>query len=271
MAYSFTKTAYYSPDRPHISQSMIKDFLKSPRLYVGRHVTRTLPRKETPAMRMGKFFDALLTEPHEAAKYYARPPRKTDPSPFALSESEFEETALKAAEVKNQAFWKKTRRTKFQVPLEAALLEDFSLVKVSEVGDRPHVLICGLLDRLDSCRGEYFIQDIKSVNPNAITSPRRWYYTCLDWGYDIQFAVYSALVRANFDDVLRVRCGHICATFEDGLPYVALFGFPQKDIHNVDMLWREAAWKIKRGEFKEEKLSWATAPVCGPSFEETSL
>lgn len=263
--FKLTNKTYYSKARPHLSQSQIKDYLKSPRLYHAKHVAKTIKREPSRLMRIGKFFDALLSDPKEAKKYYVK--SRGDADDFALTEAEFEEATLKAEEVKRHPFWTThPTKTKFQVPLEAAILEDGTFVKVEDIAGREHVLVCGLIDRLDLMPTYALISDFKSTNPQAILSPSRWYYHSLDAGYHYQFAMYRELVALHYPEYTKenIPCAHITAVIDE-IPYAALFGMPQRVIDEALPDLVKAAWQIQQGWFPKDLLTWENTVLCGPS------
>lgn len=56
-------TAEEYHQRPEVSQSQLKDFRKSPGLYHGRYVTKTIPPKSSSAMDLGTVVHAALLDP----------------------------------------------------------------------------------------------------------------------------------------------------------------------------------------------------------------
>jgi hypothetical protein len=217
-------------------------------------------------MKIGKYFDALLSDPKEANKYYIKEARKKGDD-YALTEAEFEEANIKADEVKRHSFWRKhPTNTKFQVPLEAAVLEDGTFVKIEDVGDREHVLVCGLLDRLDLMPTYALISDFKSTNAHAMSSPRNWFYQSIDAGYHYQFAMYRELVALHYPQYTKenIPCAHIVASIDE-IPYVALFGMPQHVIDNALPDLVRAAWNIQNSWFPNDDISWKDTVLCEPS------
>lgn len=57
---NITRTNYW--DHPWVSQSKLKD-LDPPALYYAKHIAKTVPQKDTAAMRKGRALHALLLEP----------------------------------------------------------------------------------------------------------------------------------------------------------------------------------------------------------------
>lgn len=261
-----TRETYYSPKRPHLSQSQIKDYLRSPRLYKAKYIDKTIERRMTPAMQVGKAFDAFLSDPVEGQKYFIKE-KRGEKDPFALTRAEYLEASMKAEEVKRHKFWTvHPTRTLFQVPLEAAILRDGTFVTVKEAKRRKedYVLVCGLLDRLDLMGTFALLSDFKSTNPNAMSSPRKWFFHALDAGYHYQFAMYRELIRVNYPEYIgkEIPCAHIAACIEDGLAYAALFSIPAKTLDEALPDIVKAAWNIKDEWFPSDILDWTDTKVC---------
>lgn len=260
-AFKLTRETYYSKDRPHLSQSQLKMYIESPRRYKA-YVDGILDREPTRAMRVGKFFDALISEPDEAVKYHIKEKRGDD-SPYALTESEFNEAEARAIEVFRHPFWSLKPTTQFQVLLEAAMLEDGTLVKVEDAKGKEHVLVCCLIDRLDIKDRKALLIDFKGTNAYAIETPKRWYYACLDAGYDYQFAFYEQFVKLYYD-VDEVICAHVTTCYEEGLATCKLFLFPSDSFPVRYQELVKAAWNIKNEWYPEDRLTWKDAILCGP-------
>lgn len=57
-------------DDPRISASMLRELARSPLHFHARHIAKTAPREETPAMRFGSAFHAAVLEPEVFANDY---------------------------------------------------------------------------------------------------------------------------------------------------------------------------------------------------------
>ena len=65
------RTKEYEQD-PALAQSQIKDFLKSPRYYEGRHITKTIaPKKTTDEMIFGSMVHSFALEPENFGQEFA--------------------------------------------------------------------------------------------------------------------------------------------------------------------------------------------------------
>lgn len=65
------RTKEYEQD-PAMAQSQVKDFLKSPRYYEGRHITKTIPpKKTTDEMILGSMVHCFALEPENFGQEFA--------------------------------------------------------------------------------------------------------------------------------------------------------------------------------------------------------
>lgn len=265
MAFGLTKENYYNSRRPHISASKIIDYTKDPYFYKLKHVDNKIIFELTEPMKLGKFVDALCTDPEEAKQYYVKT-KRGEKDDYCLTETQWEEGILRAGEVNRQPFWAVHAGVEFQPILEAGLNKDGEVVPWKE--GRGFVPLCGRPDRVDRLAdGRVIITDLKCVNPMVVDSPRKWLWTAVERGYDIQFAMYRAMyARMHKIPVESISCYHLCVTSEDGFPRALLYKFPDKNLEAVDILWRQLAWKIKRKEFPRHTIeNFDQALLCEAS------
>lgn len=261
-AYKFTRETYYDEARPHLSQSAIKVYLQSPRLYKALYVDKTISRETSDAMTTGKYFDALLSEPEEAKKFYIKKPRSQDKSPYALSEANFEEAEAKAAEVARHPFWR-PEAIEVAIPLEAAIMEDGRFMKVADAKKtkKPYVLVCALIDGLERRDGFFILSDFKSSNANAIKSSKSWFYHAIDMGYHYQFAMYREMVRLHYG-IENVICANIALAMVKGLPVVKLYGFSDTMLDEALKDLVRGAWNIQNEWYPSDLIRWEDTQLC---------
>lgn len=263
MSFQLTDKNYYDKERPHISSSKINDYLVDPFFYKQKHVLGKIPRKLTPAMQLGSFVDAELTDPKEAAKYYVKPPRSRDKDPHAITQAMCDDGMLRVKEVKRHPFWQR-EGAEYQIILEAYLDKKLQL---SLEPSRLSVPICGKPDRVDFLdNGDIALMDIKCVNPTVVKTPKKWFYEACNRGYDVQFAIYRAILSLKTGvPVERIHCFHLCVTNENNFATAQLFYFTPQAIDAVDTLWRDTAWLIKRKKFPQKSIhSFSDAVLCAP-------
>jgi len=257
---------YYHEARPHISNSQISDYLKDPEFFYRRHVLLELPFKVTDPMKRGLVVDAILTGvPDEEGRviipYQKKVLKRDDPEKYEeqkemddrylVPERIWDEAMELTEYVYRQPFWQAgLSKAQFQVVLE------------SQMEGLP---ICGLPDRVDYKKGEWWITDLKCVSPMKISSPAKWLWNALDMGYIRQAALYQYLwakkKRMSVTDMKRkIRFFHAAAAhFEPGLNKVELYEVPQSLMDEQLEVIRDVLRKIKRNQFDSPKVKWNKA------------
>lgn len=244
MDFKLTKDNYFSPDRPHISSSQIKDYLLSPSLYKRRHIDHDPDSQKeiTSAMLVGTVVDDLLTE--GVTGFSKAVLKRDDPELFELqklhpenvvSASAWDAAMLLAREIPKHPLWQSIKeQSKMQVVLE---------------GEAPFgALICGKLDALTS-NGD--IIDLKCSSEGNARDGRTWKYFCLRSGYHIQAAMYRWLNKG------AGRFIHVVAYIKDGVVVVKAYEMPKSMIDEGMGLILRALGDIKYGQFKDKLTCWA--------------
>lgn len=253
--FTLTNENYYSEDRPHVSNSMISTYLKSPALYEGRYVTKTIERlKTTNPMKKGLIVDHILTQPDEfpfekKVRQYEDKERfaaqKEMDDRYLVTPAIYDEAVEIAGAFIEQPFWQDgLQEAKFQLVLE---------------GEIDDVLVCGLPDRVDRTGEQSWrITDVKVVAPRKMQSPAVWYRNAKEMGYLRQAAMYRQL----FADLQGVPVENVTFTFavgsrpDKGFVDIKLFDVPP---HLMDMAMleiREALDGIKKKAFQKKLLTW---------------
>lgn len=232
-----TPDNYYSPLRPHVSASQVRDFIRSRRYYFLKHVERSLPPFEpTPSVVTGIVADGLLTgEP-------LREDLKVTKKDGSYTQAYLDGVEI-AKHVEAQRFWSEySPEKKTQLILEAT------------VGKTP---VCGKLDILDIRGDQGFIDDIKCTSAGKLYSKDSWTRNCYSMGYMYQLAMYRHLCRKAYPSVKRWTCRHIVLCKEDdGLVRCSLFTFSE---FMVDAAMQEvvtAVADIGEGRFEDPEISW---------------
>lgn len=271
-----TPTAYWDPARPHLSQSMLRLYLESPRHYKEKYVDRTLKRKApTTSMKRGSAVDALLTQEHPLyePKIQKTVNKKDDEEAYAdeqkliaaqrsrvpedhlLPQPLWEEVEAIAQAIKAQPFWQENLpHAQFQRILE---------------GSHKGTPLCGMADRIEpvpmpaghrvGSRPRFHISDLKITTPEKMASAYNWERNCRKMGYDLQAELYCRLL-AKEEKVPRknISFGHIVACIhDDGFVEVKLFRFTQSP-----RAWKritQAITGIKNGMFEPPALVWENA------------
>lgn len=260
---------YFSPERPHLSNSQISDYLKSPEYYYRRHVEKSLSGPSSVSLRFGSIVDAILSG--EKHPYEVRVLKRDDPERFEIQKTMDDdcfvsETVLKDAEamahyIKKQNFWHEySDGVQRQVILE---------------GKIGQTKVCGKLDILDvSADGKTaYVDDLKTAQAFKARSKDAWIRTCFDYGYLRQLAFYRELVKQNYKTVEKIVCRHIVGSkIEDGLYKVQLFTFSDHLLDTAMNEVVEAVREIQLGHFTDPLISWSSAThVVGVSEINTTI
>lgn len=254
--FKLTVENYFSKDRPHISNSHISDYLKSPNYYFKKHVEKIVETKVTDPMKRGSIVDAMLTQ--EENPYQMKVLKREDPDlyeeqkemddRFLVTETCWEQARQVAEHIKDQPIWNENLDSaSFQVLLE---------------GELNGVKVCGLADRIDSLGDQkYRLIDLKVVNPIKIDNTNKWYWNTMEMGYLRQMALYQHLwAHSQGIPTEFVSCAHIVGAYVDD-QYCISKGFliPQE---LLDVAFQEiltALEGIKHKQYDEPKTTWQSA------------
>lgn len=276
-----TPATYFSKDRPHVSVSMLNDYLKSPEYYFKKHVEKSIERKPaTSPMKVGSCVDAFLTNPRASKTFEAKFERtcyaKDDreqydletriiegqkaqiPEDNLLTDAEWLKATQLVEFIKSQPFWQDgLKKAVFQLPME-------SNVRVE--GTNKTMLICGLPDRLDwenegSENAVLNIRDLKISSFIKTSTPAKWFYSAKEMGYIRQFAMYRLLACATFGiKPEQVKCSHMVGIWhDDSLVDVQLYTFPD---HEIDRAHGEIVYAMRQiieGNFARKVIGWENA------------
>lgn len=237
--FKLTSKNYFSKDRPHVSYSMIKDFLSSPALYKKRYVLREPRPPMTDAMKFGSLVDAILTNPKEAAKYRAgKKERGSSPEEdrYRVSEDAFAEADMLAKFVRSQPFWNAGKKD-YQVVVE---------------GDLVGAQVCGMVDAVLNHADGVVLLDLKCTNSRAMASANSWKWQVLDFGYHLQAAMYCELWRQRTG--ILPRFVHVTACVDgNGMPRVRLYELPFVGLSEIE----RGISGIRKGDFDDPPVEWS--------------
>ena len=255
MTFKLTNENYFSKDRPHVSNSHVGDYLKSPAYYKAKHIDKLTSFNVTEAMKKGSVVDALLTQPgnfpyqmkvmkKDNAEIYEA--QKTMNPDYLVTPTNWNQAHTLAAYISSQPFWQEGLETAtFQQVLE---------------GEIAGVLVCGLPDRIDCLGdGKWRITDLKCVAAMKISSPQKWMYNAIDMGYIRQAAIYRRL-WAQLQGIPEkdVQFAHAVGSYvQDGLCKVELYEIPESFMAHAMIEIEWALTEIREGNFTERPITWA--------------
>lgn len=266
--FELSQENYFSPDRPHVSNSMINSYLKDPEFYKLKHIDRTVKFVATDPMKKGSIVDAMLTQPDnnpyrvefkrtcfkkDNAKQYDRETKivqaeKATCNPDHLvSKKLYEEAADMAMYLEKQPFWKEG--------LETATFQDVL------IGELEGVKVCGMTDRIDSLGNQRWrISDVKITSAIKIgKNPTKWMYNSYDMGYIRAAALYRYLwAELQGVPVKNVDFAHIVGyEIAPGIPRVKLYNIEPESMDVAMDQVRGALKKIKKKKFKSTPVKWS--------------
>jgi len=255
--FTLTSETYFSKDRPHISNSQITDYLKSPAFYKKKYIDKKIEFNLTDPMKVGLMVDAILTQPKN--NYFQKKVlKRDDPTVFAtqktlddrylLTPTNYDKAANIASYIDSQPFWKQgLKNALFQQVLEGKLNNS---------------LVCGLPDRIDPLGDQKWrMTDVKVVSAMKISSPQKWLWNCLEMGYIRQAAMYRMLwAQKQGIPTTNIDFYHAVGTqVQEGLCQVKLYKLPESFIMQAEVEIDYALTGIKDKDFKDVPVTWGQA------------
>jgi len=248
------KKTYFTPENKYLSNSKCNDWLKGKEYFYKKHIAHELSSPITDALVTGSAVDTWLTEGKEAfdREYIvvSRRSRKGDvPWRYQLSSTMYDEivgiceVAEKADAIQALGGHKK------QVVLQTDI----------ELGHWKG--LCGVLDFLWVDGDDAIITDLKTTKSIV---PTKYHYSCLDYGYYRQLAMYGILVEKNFG-VKNIVYRHIAIEKNTDKIYKAQTFQISDDRINYE---RDVLFKIfddikAEKEYKDPEVTWDSAITIG--------
>ncbi|NKQ39516.1 MAG: hypothetical protein HF967_08660 [Methanosarcinales archaeon] len=209
---------------------------------------------ETQPLRIGTAVDVYLTEGKDTfEKQYVSVTRRNLKNPptdhTQLPNKEYDLVMNICSKVEKQDAFKSLKDHKTQVLLTKKMPE----LKNYEGA-------CGLLDFLCVNGENAIITDLKTTQA---VNPYRYHYTCLDFSYYNQMAMYSLLVKHNYPEVKRVECRHLVVE-KTGIYKVQVFILDAERIFliedNIESIIREIDGNK---DWRVANISWDEAIPIG--------
>lgn len=251
------KYNYHTLDNRYLTGTRIKDFLKCKRYFYELHVAGTRQRADKEAFKVGSAVDAWLTRGYEAFKCefvaVSRRSLKNPPTDYTeLTMSQYDEVVKMCEVVERQPAYQELKDHKAQ----EIICWD------KEIGE----YFCGLsfiCDWLKIDGDTAIITDLKTSND---TDERKYHYKCMDYGYYLQFAVATVILRNTVPGLKKFIYRHLVIDKDpDGVntPYTFYLDNERVEIYiNIlmnDIIPAVAAEK----EFKPKEVKWENAVTIG--------
>jgi hypothetical protein len=214
-----TKNNYFTPKNNYLSSHKIKDYLLSPQYFKAKHIDHTIVEDATDAMHVGSMVELLLENnamPKLTKKYniVSRRSKDSEDKRIQVTESMFAEAMEMHLALRTTKAFAELKKFKKQVILQSGNL-------------------CGMIDYLKINEDETaVIVDLKTART---VDEHKYWYLCEDFGYFIQAACYTKLVKECYPDIKSVKFYHLSVEKDPkNIHRVRLFEFPE--------------WKIKETE-----------------------
>jgi len=256
-----TTENYFTPENKYLSNSKISAFIKDKYYFKQLHIDHKIEFKQTPSIKLGKMIDVALTEgitPFNII-YQVKVLKKDDPGLY-----EYQKTHAEELDFITPAEMDKVLAIVNSVARQDAYkeLKDYEKQVILQTEKKMGIWegYAGVLDFLLIDGTTAIIVDLKTTQS---IDERKYSYSCEDYGYFRQMAMYSMLVYDNYPDVKEVKCRHLAVENND-LHKVALFKFDQlrirREMAKIGMVMKNIAEETL---FAPQNLSWEDANVLG--------
>lgn len=245
-----TKNNYFTPENQYLTNSKLKDYLKSKEYFYEKHVKHSVEKKETPALVLGSMVDDIVTcgwkTFEKNYKVVTRRNLKNPPKAYTeVTQAVWDEAVEIGTKVRKSQAFKDLKGFRRQV-----------LLKYNEkIG-----LFKGLAGLLDFLKIEGNIATIVDLKTSNTCHPKKYLYHSFDYGYFWQLAFYAKLVLLNYEEVNIVRCYHVVVEKDaDKIYPMNVFEFSQVNIAQemlkIDNVLEEIN-TMKARDYKDEIISF---------------
>jgi len=247
-----TPENYFSKENPYLSNSKCNNWLRDKEYFHEKHILHSVPNVVTDALVFGSAVDTWLTEGEEAFRkeFIAvdRRSRKSEiPWSKQLSRSVWDEIEAVCRAVEATDAYQALEGHKKQVILS----HDMDLTHFKG--------IAGVLDFLLVDGDSAVITDLKTTK-NVDTNKYHW--SCVDYGYYRQLAMYDMLVRKNYPEVKHITHRHIAV--EKKTNKVRTFSVaPQRIALEKEVLVDIFADIKQEVDFKNPPVTWEDTVTIG--------
>lgn len=265
MAFRLTRETYYSPARPHVSMSQVKDYMLSPRYYKRKYVDRDpeLVFRVTDPMKRGMVVDELLTG-EGVMRYKGKVLKSEDFSKY--NEQKLEDPRF----IVPKSYWEEALEIGGEVmrhPIWSWGIDGVARFQVILTGKIGGLRVCGLADRIDDLGDKkYRLIDLKVVSTAKISSKEKWMFNCQEMKYYHQLALYQYLFCESRQIPLgNVECCHVVGAYvQKGVVLVRGYRFGQEILNKAFDEVVSSLRGIKERRFDEGVIGWRDADVINP-------
>lgn len=248
-----SKRNYYTIRNQYITNSKISDYLRDKNYFYRKHILGTVERKESDAFLFGSAVDTWLTDSEKAFREQYIPVARRSKANASLGFTEvpqamYDQIETMCRKLESLTIFKQLRGFKNQKILQFDL----------DLGKFPG--IAGIPDwyKIMPSGTEATIIDLKTTKSVV---PKKYYHSCVEYGYIRQQAMYQMLIKLNNPEVKTFKSFHLAVEKDtDNIFKTRLFKIPQNLIDSskseIDLILDS----IKKEEkFLSEDVSFESA------------
>lgn len=253
--YKLHQNNYHNSARPHLSNSQISDYLRSPDYYYKKHVLGEIEddiagRK---SIQRGQLVDSMLTE-NSTEPYQVKALRRDDPKLYE------EQKQMNPDHLVTQSTWDEAEQIATDVAETEAWHELLDIGKppvFQEIleGQVLNTQICGMADMIKEFDDTLALIDLKTTTNRTMDY---WEKTCFERGYVRQLALYRDMLANEYGmKVTDIHCYHLVAAYVcEGLTRIEVFKFSHTTLNKA--MWEivDLIEKIENEEFDRPKVTF---------------
>jgi len=250
-----TQKTYHTLLNTNLTGSKIKDFLKCKQYFAQLHIMHTIEKPHKDVWDLGSAVDAWLTRGKKAflSEYIAVARRSKEKTPgiTELTMKMYNDAVDMCETMEDQPAYKALASHDAQVIIQTDM----------EIGKH----FTGLSFMLDWLKIEGDTAIITDLKTSAETDARRWSYKCEDFGYYMQFAVATVIIRKNNPEVKKFVYRHLVIdkTEDVKTPYTFIIDNERVEMAVKYLLDTVIPAISNETEFSPKMVTWEEAEVVG--------
>lgn len=258
-----THKNYHTKANIFLTTSKVKDYLLDPHYFYKKHVERAIEEDKSDALVVGSMVDLALSEGVDKMNSLFEPVtrrnKNREDSVTEVTQAMYDEAISLVIAVMGTTAWKEIKKYKNQVVLEMPLQD------TEHFGDR----FVGMLDFLhvDEKNKKAVIVDLKT---SRTVDSRKYTWHAIEFGYWLQAAAYSMLVKINYD-VDTVDFYHLVVEKDPkGINKVKTFKFEESGIKHCEVFMLETIRQIyARTDWSKADCDFESAEVLKMPSDES--
>jgi hypothetical protein len=206
---------YYNSDYSMISQTMLKDFMKSKQYYKKKYIDKILPSEDSEVYKVGTAVDIYVKHGKQEflSHFSTRVLKKNNPAEYTAQK--FNNYSKHIITETNWWVVKSVSEYLLSIPdvqfLNKHCLKDAILKHNNLIGELDYLYLDG---------EQAVIVDLKTAEN---IDKRPFFYKALEYGYNTQLAYYRMLVRLNYPEIKNVKCYILAAKKDRFIPSACFY------------------------------------------------